>query len=372
MGLDRDPRRERDLPDGRWRVPAHRRVRRPAHHPSSFAGRANLDDDADLVLYRIGVDTTTGLTPEELDASVGRITIANGTAERERRLDDVRSRRAESHRPFRPERAVPLEFQRNRDHQPVRRGTRFKIDTSRTYRWGNNTISSPNSVTNVRSGNQMLIDFDNGNDTIGFVTRFDRGITNAGNPISDGSLPDEAQGTFGDSGGPVFWKDEGEWVLAGLMHAIYQDSTQGNSIQLQQTAWFGNHTAISDLSLPHYRDQIEDIRSTVMYSYAGDIDLDGSATGEIVGSVATGDLAVLVDNWLATFPSAGRESWIAGDLNQDAIVDLSDFVLLRDALGGEIETTALAALIRGVAVPEPTGALILLGLMAATTARPRR
>lgn len=331
-------------------------------NPTTFAGSSIQDTDSDIAIYRIGVDTATGLTPEELDSSVRRLTIADRLPS----SSDTLTMFGRGGQRILNSGDSNGQFHWNSNGTEVTTTENaaehgFKTDTSRGYRWGTNTIANPAGVGGlIRSGNQMLIRFDSGSirDTVGFVTEFDRGLTDSGSPLSDGSTPNEAQGAPGDSGGPVFWKDDGEWVLAGVMHAIYQANNQQSS-----EAWFGNHTAISDLSFDFYYDQIEAIRENVLYSYEGDINLDGVATGDIVGSVATGDLGVLVENWLATFPTAGRESWLHGDLNQDATVDLADFVLMRSALGGSISSTAFASIVGASAIPEPAAlGLLFAGL----------
>lgn len=345
-------------------------------NPDTFAGQTVDDTEADLTFYRIGVDTTTGLTPEELDSSIQRITIADRLPSSTdvltmfgrggQRIINATDSNGQFHWNANGTEVTTTEVAAEHG---------FKTDNGRQYRWGTNTIANPSGVSGnpIRSGNNMLLRVDNNNntatpqvkDTIGFVTEFNRGLTDSGSPLEDGSTADEAQGDAGDSGGPVFWKDNGQWVLAGVMHAIYQDNNQSAG-----HAWFGNHTGISDFSYDSYYDQIEEIRSNVLFSYEGDIDLDGVVTGEIIGTEATGDLGILVDNWNTTFAEAGRESWIMGDLNQDARIDLADFVLMRGALGGEISSTAFAAAVGVAAIPEPSAAaLLFLGGVAAACRR---
>lgn len=345
-------------------------------NPGTFAGRTIDDEEADLTFYRIGVDTTTGLTPEELDSSIQRIAIADrlpsSTDELTifgrggQRIVNATDSNGQFHWTASGVEVTTTEVAAEHG---------FNTDNSRQYRWGTNTIANPSGVSGstIRSGNNMLLRVDYNNntatpqvkDTIGFVTQFNRGLTDSGTPLADGSTDDEAQGDAGDSGGPVFWKDNGQWVLAGVMHSIYQDNNQSIG-----DAWFGNHTGISDFS--SYYDQIEEIRSNVLFSYEGDIDLDGVATGEIVGTEATGDLGILVDNWNTTFAEAGRESWMHGDLNQDARIDLGDYVLMRSALGGSISSSAFAAALGVAAIPEPSAvALLVLGGAAAACRRRR-
>lgn len=341
-------------------------------NPHSFGGQALSDSLSDVYLYRIGVDETTGLTPEELDSAIRRIAIADRLPD----TDDVVTMIG------RGAQRITRSSDSNGQYHWTAGGTPvtntevaaehgFLTDTFRQWRWGTNKLTNPSGISGnpIRSGDQFVINVNTQGSTqvrqtIGFSTRFDRGLTDSGLPLADGSTPDEAQGAPGDSGGPVFWKDDDEWVLAGVMHAIYQKNNQAGN-----EAWFGNHTGISDLSFEHYHDQIEAIRSEVLYSVDGDIDLDGIATGAIVGNDATGDLGILVDNWQRTFASAGRESWIAGDLNQDARVNLADFVLMRSALDGSISTTAFASALAS-AIPEPSSAVLVS--LAVAAGLPRR
>jgi hypothetical protein len=67
----------------------------------------------------------------------------------------------------------------------------------RTIRWGNNELDA--------FGEYVI---DGIPDVVGFQTVFDSGIA------------DEGQGSPGDSGGAVFYKNGGTWELAGIMNAI--------------------------------------------------------------------------------------------------------------------------------------------------------
>ena len=105
----------------------------------------------------------------------------------------------------------------------------------------------------------------------------------------------------------------------------------------------------------------------------GDVNLDGVVTGSIVNGVATGDLGILVNNWLYQAPDADVHTWMRGDLNLDGRVDLGDFVLMREALGGTIASSAFAQLVAAVSVPEPSAlAIAAVALIAARPARRRR
>ena len=197
-------------------------------------------------------------------------------------------------------------------------------------------------------------------DTIGFTMQFD-----------ETGFANEAQGAGGDSGGAVFWKDGDEWVLAGLMHGIYSPnsaSSYSDSTKLKLSGSFGSFTGISNLSYSTYSSQIASARTA--FSRMGDINLDGVVTGGIVNGVATGDLGILVDNWLYSSAKADVHTWMKGDLNLDGRVDLGDFVLMRDALGGTISSSAFAQLVAAATIPEPS--TLGLGAMAAVAASLRR
>ena len=325
-------------------------------NPSSFNGQS-LTSFSDLRMFRVKPHATTGLTPEEQDSAViPNLVLADRTPNSSEELL-----------------MIGVGNRRTLNQSDPNGQTQFGSDwgfvqsSERRRVWGTNKLNHPSSVPGVvRSGNNLWINT-GFNDQLGYVTRFDRGLNSAGQPISDGSLPDEAQGAAGDSGGPVFFKDDDQWVLSGVLTAVYLDNGQAGNVSL-----FGNHTAISDLSLDHYYNQIEALRAQPEYSLIGDLDLDGSITGEIINGEATGDLAALVDGWLMESASANVHTWMRGDLNQDGITDLADFALMRDALGGTISTSSFAALVGG-AIPEPgTASLVCLALAALAGARRRR
>jgi hypothetical protein len=105
----------------------------------------------------------------------------------------------------------------------------YKTVSSRALRWGTNSVS----------GTGSWIFFDN-RDVLTMETTFD-----AANGTS------EAQAVFGDSGGPVFVKNGGQWELAGIISTVDAFSGQPSP---GQTAVFGNVTYMADLSF--YHDQI--------------------------------------------------------------------------------------------------------------------
>ena len=209
-------------------------------------------------------------------------------------------------------------------------------------------------------------------DVIGQFTRFDESLNPDGSVIPNGGTLDEFQGAAGDSGSPLFAKydfdagrfvdrdENGEWVLTGVFHAIYSLQNQSTSVPV-----FGQHTGISNLAFDHYSDQIAEFRASDEYSVIGDIDLDGQVTGGIVNGVPTGDLSILVNNWLNQESQADIVSWKRGDLNQDGVTGLADFVLLRDALGGSISVSEFSSLVTGLSVPEPSTATLAVAVSAA-------
>lgn len=317
-------------------------------NPSSFAN-GSLTAISDLQMFRINTHPDTGLTPEDQDPLVRDITISTSTPtfNTEVLMIGAGSTRSLDSEGFNGQK----DFGTN-DYGFDTAGSSDQVKT-----WGTNKIAATSSVSGItREGLNVLVEFgDPGpNDTIGVLTRFDRGHNVSNVAINDGSLDDEAQASGGDSGGPVFMKnDNDEWVLAGLMHAIFVVGGHSTS-----DAWFGDLTGISDLS--HYGAEIQSLLASNEYSAMGDIDLDGSITGEIVDGEATGDLAVLIDNWGYQQAEGDIVSWKKGDLNQDGITDLGDFSLMRDALGGNISASQISALAFGVAVPEPSTAILLL------------
>ena len=370
-------------------------------NPSSFGGSGSLTAQSDIVMFRIGLDETTGMTPEELGARV--ITIAD----RLPTTDDVLTLIAQGKRrrvnldqyTATPGDPIPdSNGQWHWDYDPENTtspdGLRFVFDTETAEEhgflvssvnqktWGTNVIADPQTVPGSvrRSGDRLLIEATGINDTVGYVTQFNRGLDDSGNPISDGSTPDEAQGTGDDSGGPVFFKDDGgtpadpaddEWVLSGVIHAIYLKEF-GDDTQSTIRALFDTHTAISDLSHPTYKSQIDSLRGLDLYSVIGDVDLDGDVDGTIVNGVASGDLGILVENWLNEEAVADVRSWTKGDLNQDGLTDLADFALLREALGGTISVSEFSLLVAAQGIPEPAALfLVMAGVVGGCSPRRR-
>jgi hypothetical protein len=102
-----------------------------------------------------------------------------------------------------------------------------------TLRWGNNVRTS-----------DALVTTDTG---FGVTTLFRTSFSNDGTAVLN-----EAQGSPGDSGGGVFFKNGANWELSGIMLAV--SSLDG---QPAETAVFGNQTFIADIA--SYRSQIVSI-----------------------------------------------------------------------------------------------------------------
>ena len=114
----------------------------------------------------------------------------------------------------------------------------YKYVETQTKRWGTNTI--------IADGLGKGEDYD----VFSLLTQF----------RSDPAIAAEfeSQATTGDSGGAVFYRSQDGWQLAGILYAV--TPTVGGLItsgQPEDTAVFGNFTALADLSI--YREQIEEI-----------------------------------------------------------------------------------------------------------------
>ncbi len=103
-------------------------------------------------------------------------------------------------------------------------------DTSsvRTIRWGDNEMAGTQTINLGTHG-----------DVLSLYTQFD-----------EAGMTHEAQAVAGDSGGAVFWKDGGEWKLAGIINAVGGPTYDGAS---NQWAYYTAFTYAADLS--EYSDQ---------------------------------------------------------------------------------------------------------------------
>jgi len=114
-------------------------------------------------------------------------------------------------------------------------------------RWGTNRVEPGHSLVVL--------------DTEAFLMEFDL----SGAPEETES---EAQVTLGDSGGAVFWKNQGQWELTGILFAANFYPGQPDKSALE-----GNSSVAADLS--HYRSEIMAIKGVAVCSNGLDDDLDG-------------------------------------------------------------------------------------------------
>ncbi len=220
-------------------------------------------------------------------------------------------------------------------------------------RWGTNQIADEDPIfggndNDLRGTLQIQLGVGL-RDVVSMFTQF--------NSPSQGGLAQEAQVVAGDSGSAVFYKRNAAWELIGVVNALY--STYEN--QSSSNAVYGNYTTFADLS--YYHNEIMNIiNANPNYSLIGDINLDGSVSGNGTGPAASDDVTAFIAGWgynndtgLGTITS-----WKSGDLNRDGTTDVDDFFLLRNALNGEISAAALNSLFGGAVVPEPAAFLLAM------------
>lgn len=370
-----------DLPGGSYRVVPGSQVvlSNPSFFDANGNGFANgfgnnsetLSPLSDVKLFRIDTEATTGLTPEQMDASVRSIGIAASTPTVGTEVTAISRgarRSINGSNPVNGLRYFDSSFEATSNPSAPYAG--FFGSTERLKLWGTNRVAAASGVSGmVDDGLRGIVRVQGLNDSIGLVTRFDAAVDNFGNPIAGSTATDdEFQGGAGDSGGGVFFREGDDWVLGGVFHAIYLLSGQPDNGH----PLFGQYTAFTDLSQPHYADQIATLRESELYSVMGDIDLDGQVTGSVVNGLPTGDLKALVDGWMYQQASGDVLSWKQGDLNQDGFTDISDFVLLREALGGEISVSSFALLVGGAGIPEPSSLALLAAWAPLAIMRRRR
>jgi trimeric autotransporter adhesin len=115
--------------------------------------------------------------------------------------------------------------------------------------------------------------------------------------------------------------------------------------------------------LSYYRDVINNIINAhpdSSVTVLGDVNLDGIVSGDGTGAAATDDVTAFIQGWGTHQTTGNLISWQKGDLNQDGIVDVSDFLLLRAAFNGAgagASANALTAFVDS-AVPEPTSVVL--------------
>jgi hypothetical protein len=224
--------------------------------------------------------------------------------------------------------------------------------TSRRRAWGTNRIVNDTLLANEpNDANITAVVRVLGNDTISLLAQFD-------------NIDNEALVAAGDSGGGVFVRlPSGEYVLQGHLHSLYTNGHPANF------AAFTDALAFSDLSQPHYRNQILNLLADNNFSTVGDINLDGVVSGDGTGSWETDDVTAFIEGWNAQYSmgelTPGIVSWKLGDLDQNGIVDLTDFSLLRGALGTGGASLNLGPLFGGsIAVPEPSTLCVMGGALA--------
>lgn len=339
-----------------------------------------LTTNSDLRMFRVNTDTATGLTPEELNPGIKPITVATTTPavdtpilmmgignSRNVNLNDANQQGL-------------FHYQVNTSGSswvwsgPMNSGGNFHgftVNSTRHKRWGTNRVSPDSQIEHgwaISDGdNYVVTTVGGGVDVLTLIARFD--------PLGPDS--DEAMGGSGDSGGPVFISQtDGQWELAGIMNSRYFFPDQSAVPYQNRQAIYGNWTAFADLSEPHYYQQIADLRAQSNYSIMGDINLDGVVSGNGSGPWESDDVTALFQGWGYQKDEANILTWKMGDLNQDGITNLADYVLLRNALGGAFAGGFGGASGAGgvSTVPEPRSWLLLLSIFGGLwwLFRPRR
>ena len=194
--------------------------------------------------------------------------------------------------------------------------TGYDLASSRAVRWGTNEtvrngVEFPSEDSMVYSNGEI--------ETVSYKVGFQ----------GENRFEDECQGVLGDSGGGVFFKNEDEWELAGIMIGMSKFPGQPDDVAACSTA-----TYIADLS--YYADQISDI----ILPIPGDANLDTMVT--------TNDVAAVVSNW-----QCGETCWSEGDFNGDGVVNTADLA----ALAGNWQVGVPGS---PAAIPEPSVGIMLI------------
>jgi hypothetical protein len=263
----------------------------------------------------------------------------------------------------------------------------YRHDSVSVKRWGTNRLTDlipnqpgdpsdpgatnytqdPNDlfdVDDVVSDTRVVLPITTGDgatrDLVSLMTVYDR-------QSSPGATALEFQARGGNSGSGVFYRRGDQWELAGIAHAIFSYTDQSGNISV-----YGNTTMVSDLSFYNqdYFNSIKHImESHPDYSHVGDVNLDGSVSGDGSGPPGTDDVTDFVLGWgynngMAT---GTITSWKNGDLNHDGRTNVADFIMLRGSLNGAIPDTVVAALFGDGSfepgsggVPEPNAGLLAI------------
>ncbi len=259
--------------------------------------------------------------------------------------------------------------------------------TPNVKRWGTNRLENPGNIPSVftavpgsatsgvltvRSGqppnhtDRQVISL------LSIFTPPEQALNPPGVNSVAGVLTHEAQVVDGDSGSAVFYKNGSQWQLAGIVNQMLTYANQS-----KDKAVYGNGSTFADLSYYNkpYQGSICDVMLTCgNYSSVGDVNLDGIVSGDGTGPVQSDDVAAFIAGWKYDNGKGGGNylSWTHGDLNHDGITNVSDFLLLRSALNGQISGAALTMLFGsdapdfsiddGSTVPEPSAAFLAIAI----------
>ncbi|MFC1757157.1 trypsin-like serine protease [Planctomycetota bacterium] len=208
---------------------------------------------------------------------------------------------------------------------------------SNTIRWGTNLVEGDSLIESQADINNVIVAKAVGLDVITTITEFDLKGTVANERIKGPDRqPDtefEAQAVLNDSGGPMFFKEDDEWVLGGIILAV--DGFEGQP-DPTVTAVHGNITFYADI--PSYRDQI-----LGNLNIQGDFNQDGQLTSEDIdllsAALESDDLTfdLNTDNLI---DDEDHRAWVEdlrftffGDANLDGEFNSADMVLaFRNAL----------------------------------------
>ncbi len=199
----------------------------------------------------------------------------------------------------------------------------FETEPTRAKRWGRNVTSGYTTTHNSSWGK-----------TNTFITHFD----------SPGLGDDECQLVSRDSGGSAFVErpSGGSWQLAGIALAVGMPGGYTGP-NVKYNAVYGNYALYANLAA--YRTEINAIR---MIPLLGDADWDGDVDD------------IDIDIFQVTFGQTGPD--LQADFNNDGIVNLEDFAIIRGNFGmvsgnGVPGAENLPVL----SVPEPATIVLLAG-----------